>query len=133
MFKSILLVLGLIILSALLLGCASNLSMIGVGIRLTPTSLYISQSNLIPYKINLIGHGLAKLKNTKIELEHFFIQKDTGEILEKEKEIVFLKGEVSFTRDFEIPLGIPAGDYKLAAVARTKGITSSNYFEIEID
>lgn len=132
MFKSILLLLGLIILSALLIGCATNLSISSVEVGVSPITYYASPGELIKFKINLAGSGLSRIKSVKVRLEHFLIQKDTGRIIEKKVEDVEFKNSGQFTRGVQIPSSAVFGDYRLATIARMKEQSSSVFFDFKI-
>lgn len=132
MLKSILLVLGLIILSGVLIGCAAtNVSIEDITLAVSPIPSKIYSSDLIRFKLTLNGFGLAKIKNTKIELEHLIVQKNSGKIIDSETETIYLKGRADLTR------GIPAlklspGEYRLITTAKSKDSTAQNLFEFQI-
>ncbi len=132
MLKGIMLVLGLIILSGVLIGCAAtNISIEDIALTISPVSSKLYSSDLIRFKLTLNGFGLARIKNTKIHLEHLIVQKNSGKVVDSKTETVHLKGTAGLIR------GIPAlklalGEYKLITTAKSKDSTAQNSFEFQI-
>ncbi len=132
MIRSLILLSGLIILSALLLGCGSGVQIGTLGIDTDPVAVRLHPGELLKFKMSVLKSGLAKFIDGEVKIEHALVQKSTGKILETKTETIHMQGAANLERGVSLSPKMVPGEYKLRTTAKRNNLAATSSFDFKV-
>lgn len=132
MIRSLILLSGLIILSALLLGCGSGVQIGTLGIDTDPVAVRLSPGELLKFQMSVLKFGLAKFMDDEVGIEHVLVQKSTGKILETKTEAINIRGAAKLERGISLSPKVAPGEYRLRTTAKRKNLAATSSFDFKV-
>lgn len=132
MIKSLILLSGLIILSALLLGCGSNVWIGTVNVDTDPLAVRVHPGDLLKFQMHILKSGPGRIMDSEVRIEHALIQKTTGKILETKTETINIRGAANLERGISLIPRISPGEYRLRTTAKRNNLAATSSFDFKV-